>query len=141
LRDLPYIAEGYVLAVQDTNFKYRVAALIRLAPFTTSASEKPSVDGSSQESTVSLEKLRKDLSMSMEMYKLPTLLRILLDEETVPKARVHKILRKQAVEQYFPQSVAGMTDSLPPAVEVWDIADGPEPRPRREWDWGGIEYR
>lgn len=120
---LPYIEEAYVLSVPDIQVRTRAAALIRLK-------------GPSKK--LPLHKLRSDLSATMPLYKLPTLMRVLDEHERFPMTESGRLQIKEALRMYFPQTVNERIEDLPPQVEVWDITKEVSDKPLRPWDWSGL---
>ncbi|PLB49961.1 acetyl-CoA synthetase-like protein [Aspergillus steynii IBT 23096] len=124
IQDLPYVTEGYILAVADTASRYRVAALLRVK-------NNRFPDGSQGSPTLAT--LRQDLATKLELYKLPTVLRILRDKEVIPLTSSGKVKRHEATRAYFPQSVDRDMTTLPTEVEVWPTEQLDDPR--GPWDW------
>lgn len=83
---LYYISEAYVLPVLDLEVRGVAAALVRL---------------NCRNSDVDLRRIRDDLSLSLELYKLPVLLYILKDGEEVPRTASDKVLKAQALDKFF----------------------------------------
>lgn len=120
---LPYIEEAYVLSVPDIQVRTRAAALIKLK-------------GTSKK--LALHKLRTDLSATLPLYKLPTLLRVLDEYEQFPMTESGRLRIKDALRMYFPQTVNERVEDLPAEVEVWDITKEVSDKPLRPWDWSGL---
>jgi malonyl-CoA/methylmalonyl-CoA synthetase len=121
LVQLAYISEAYVVKA-NYNCTQQAAAVVRVSTITDS---------------VNLFKIRKNLHDALPKYKLPTLLRILQEDELIPETSTGKVNRKMIGEKYFPLSVDG---PLPPDVEFWDGKGEDEEVdfPRKAWDWGGM---
>ncbi|KAJ5260480.1 hypothetical protein N7478_012085 [Penicillium angulare] len=83
---LSYISEAHVLPVLDHETRGVAAVLVRL---------------SRENSEINLQKIRDDLSLGLERYKLPALLYILKAGEDVPKAASDKVLKTQALDKFF----------------------------------------
>lgn len=83
---LYYISEAHVLPVLDRVVRGLAAALVRL---------------NCRNSDVDLRRIRDDLSLSLELYKLPVLLYILKDGEEVPRTASDKVLKAQALDKFF----------------------------------------
>lgn len=118
---LPYIAEGYILPVEDPQCDTRVAALVRFR------------DGSVE---INLNALRQDLSKDMPAYQLPTVLRVLRDDETVPRTWSDKVAMMKAIHMFFPQD---SEDRLcGEATEILDISQFMKAETTKMWDLAGM---
>lgn len=118
---LPYVAEGYILPVEDPQCDTRVAALVRFH------------DGPDE---IDLRTLRKDLSKDMPAYQLPTVLRILRDHETVPRTWSDKTALLKAIHMFFPQD---NEDRLcGEATEILDISQFMKAETTKMWDLSGM---
>lgn len=109
--------EAYILPVQDLVTGQRVAAILRSRlPFL-------NVHGSSEVSgdVLTFQRLRADLhSNGISKDKLPTILRVLSDDEKMPVSpTTFKPLKREASKLFFPQSKEGLVETLPPEVQVW----------------------
>ncbi|KAJ5408557.1 NRPS-like protein biosynthetic cluster [Penicillium cosmopolitanum] len=93
LNELPWVREGYILSMPDERCGYRAAALIRLI-------KDPNAD--LQPATFDLPNLRAQLTDKIAAFMLPTALRFLQEEETVPRTISGKIIRRDAARQFFP---------------------------------------
>lgn len=120
LTSLPYIAEGYILPVPDETHGQLVGALARLRP-------GPHLDGSQ----LTLKRLRADLSPSIPLYKQPTLLRVIVDEE-IPVSGQGKLARNKAIDMYLGPSAD------PTHLQKWDLGLEMRLPGKKAWDWGGI---
>ncbi|KAE8151323.1 acetyl-CoA synthetase-like protein [Aspergillus avenaceus] len=114
LKDLSYIAEGYIVPVVDNSGQHRVGALVRV--------EGRSSEGYNEELT--LKTLRRDLAEGLALYKLPTVLRVLQEGEEAPLGCTGKFKRYEAAKVYFPHSEHGDITTLPSKVEVWPLEVG-----------------
>ncbi|KAJ5112956.1 acetyl-CoA synthetase-like protein [Penicillium angulare] len=83
---LSYISEAHILPVLDHETRGVAAALVRL---------------NCGDSDINLQRVRDDLSLGLERYKLPALLYILKAEEEVPRAASDKVLKTQALDKFF----------------------------------------
>ncbi|OOQ87248.1 hypothetical protein PEBR_18219 [Penicillium brasilianum] len=115
---LPYVAEAAVVAVPDPACANQIGAVIRLRP------------GMAQ---MPLDKLRNDLSPSLPAYTLPTKLRVLDDDEMLPRTVSYKIQRKQTATKFFGDSAA--VDR----VQVCPKLQAGKDRPVKAWDWAGLQ--
>ncbi|EPS25150.1 hypothetical protein PDE_00081 [Penicillium oxalicum 114-2] len=120
LTSLPYIAEGYILPVPDETHGQLVGALARLRP-------GPHLDGPQ----LTLKRLRADLSPSIPLYKQPTLLRVIVDEE-IPVSGQGKLARNKAIDMYLGPSAD------PTHLQKWDLGLEMRLPGKKAWDWGGI---
>ena len=120
LVSLPYIAEGYILPVPDDMHGHLIGALVRLKP-ETCLDMLP----------LTLATLRSDLSLSISLYKQPTLLRVVVDEE-IPLSGQGKLARNKAIEMYFTSST-GLC-----YLQKWDLTLEMRRPGKKAWDWGGI---
>lgn len=126
--DLPYISEAHVLPVLDHESGGLVAALVRLRKQTVNQ-----VHGD-----ITLRHIREDLAArNMVSYKLPTLLRVLRDDEQVPLTASGKALKKESLRKYFNISGYLPDQYAADGVEYWgnklDTAAS-----TRLFDWGGL---
>ena len=118
---LPYVAEGYILPVEDPHCDTRVAALVRFH------------DGPNE---IDLHTLRKDLSKDLPAYQLPTVLRVLRDHEMVPRTWSDKTAMMKAIHMFFPQD---SEDRLcGEATEVLDISQFMKAKTTKMWDLSGM---
>jgi malonyl-CoA/methylmalonyl-CoA synthetase len=115
LIDLPYIAEAYVLPVMDFEARELVAAVVRLENKVTSDESHPEVN---------LYKIREDLSSIVEPYKLPRLLRVLQEGETIPLTSSDKARKNEIRQQYFKLSGYRPRDYAVPGVEFFGNETG-----------------
>ncbi|KAJ5532737.1 NRPS-like protein biosynthetic cluster [Penicillium frequentans] len=121
LTALPYVAEGYILPVEDPQCDTRTAALVRFH------------DGME---TVDLKTLRTDLSKDMPAYQLPTVLRVLRKQETVPRTWSDKTAMMKAIQMFFPQDSEDKICGE--ATEVLDISDFMKMKTTKLWELSGM---
>lgn len=121
LTALPYVAEGYILPVEDPQCDTRTAALVRL-------------HGGMDE--VDLSTLRTDLAKRMPAYQLPTVLRVLREHETVPRTWSDKTAMMRAVQMFFPQD--SEYNICGEATEVLDISDFMKMKTTKLWELSGM---
>lgn len=121
LTALPYVAEGYILPVEDLQCDTRTAALVRFH------------DGME---IVDLKTLRTDLSKDMPAYQLPTVLRVLREHETVPRTWSDKIAMMKAIQMFFPQDSEDKICGE--ATEVLDISDFMKMKTTKLWELSGM---
>lgn len=126
LMELPYVSEAHVLPVLDYEAQGLAAALIRLRKSTLCQEEHSKID---------LGKIREDLSSTLELYKLPTLLRILRDGEELPRTESEKVLKSKALEKYFHLSGYRPRDYSVEGVECWSTLVDTSLY-KRPWDCG-----
>ncbi|KAK6723851.1 hypothetical protein SNK04_002696 [Fusarium graminearum] len=121
LTALPYILEGYVLPVADPHCDTRVASLVRLHD---------------NDGKVDLKKIRDDLSDDLPAYQLPTILRILRQDEEVPRTWSDKLAMKKVVQKFFPQD---SDDRLyDESTEVMDVSEFMRAKTNKLWDLSGM---
>lgn len=121
--DLLYISEAHVLPVRDHEAGGLVAALLRVRK---------------QYGNISLQRIRADLATNnMVSYKLPTLLRVLQEDERVPLTASGKTLKRESLLKYFNIAKYMPENYAVEGVEYWgnklDLA-----APTRLYDWGGL---
>ncbi|KAL4802408.1 hypothetical protein BDV18DRAFT_163812 [Aspergillus unguis] len=124
LLDLPYITEAHVLPVKDHGAGGLVAALVRLRK--------------QEGASTTLKQIRDDLAATnLPSYKLPTLLRVLQNEEKVPLTPSDKVLKKECLRKFFHISEYIPDPYAMEGVEYWgnqlDLAVS-----SRVFDWGGL---
>ncbi|EFQ97877.1 hypothetical protein MGYG_00915 [Nannizzia gypsea CBS 118893] len=139
LSELPYIAEAFVVAVPDMEILHRVAVIARLKP--SFKEENTNGIGSEGNSTPNmLFKMRRDLTdLKVAQYKLPTLLRILKDDDIIPRTTTDKVIRKKVIQAYFPQSADCRVEDLPKEVLVWDLKNDKNAESTGLWDWAAAQ--
>lgn len=127
LTDLPYIADAYIIGVPDHEAKELCGAVIRLSKDASPPAE------------VTLSRIRSDLSETLPTYMLPMLLRIMDDEEEVPRTVSQKPIKKKILEQFFGVTDYWSFDSPTPRVESWGNAPEQVEAKTRPWDWCGLQ--
>lgn len=115
-----------MLSIPDSEIRSRVGVLLKLKT------------AKGQRKTISLRQLRADLSETLVMYKLPTVLRILTEEEQFPMTASNRLKIQDALKLYFPQSANESIKDLPAEVEVCDYTEGISDKPARQWEWSGM---
>lgn len=127
LEAIPYLSEGYVVAVPDHEANQLCGALVRVQK-DNEASEK-----------ITLTKIRSDLSDQHPTYMLPVLLRVLQDGEEVPLTVSQKPIRNEIVKKYFLVGDYWSVEKPTPGVECGD--NEPEGREHigAAWDWAGLQ--
>lgn len=68
---------------------------------------------------VNLQKIRDDLSLTTEPYKLPWVLRVLQEGETIPMTASEKARKIEIREKFFKLSGYLSKDYAVPGVEFW----------------------
>ena len=124
LLDLSYITEAHVLPVKDHGAGGLVAALVR--------SQKQEGD------SITLKRIRDDLAATnLASYKLPTLLRVLQNEEQVTLTSSGKVLKRECLRKFFHISEYIPDLYAVEGVEYWgnqlDLTAS-----SRVFDWGGL---
>ena len=69
---------------------------------------------------MTLARIRLDLQNKLATYMLPTLLRKLANDETLPYTSSGKVARQETLRQFFDTTSGVAVDILPPAVERWE---------------------
>ncbi|KAE8382716.1 acetyl-CoA synthetase-like protein [Aspergillus bertholletiae] len=122
---LPYLSEAHVLPVTDPKTGSRVAALVRCR--------------NGQKSNLTLHSLREDLSPYLSLVQLPTVLRVLVDGEEVPRTVSNKVIRRETKQIFFPQTADPSLSELPTQVQWCDFKLDTDLRPQKMWDSGGVQ--
>ncbi|KAB8274701.1 hypothetical protein BDV30DRAFT_225619 [Aspergillus minisclerotigenes] len=131
LLELPFIHEGCILGAPEPDNGTRVAALVRFKSPRASSACATCANGSQP----SLQLLRESLAADLPVYMLPTALRVLGEDEEIPRTASHKVIRSKAIEQYFPLTDSG---EIAEPVELWDLGKSEPSGPRKIWEWGGL---
>ena len=120
------VIDVMVLGVVDEECNERVAAILRLSAI------KSTEDQNVFPNT--LEKLRRRLSekeVSLPLYKQPTLLRLLKEDEHIPTTSTGKPSKRLAREQYFPADFVKSGQVHVCEVNIPAMLSG------KLWDWTG----
>ena len=107
------MAEGVVVAVPDPSCANQIAVVIR-----------PRVDAVTD---VSLNGVRSDLARSLPVYTLPTKLRVLGEEEALPRSVSEKLNKKETVGRYYFESNAAKVEAYAPVQTEKD-------KSQKAWD-------
>lgn len=118
---LPYLQEGYIMPVEDPQCDTRVAALVRKTDRT---------------AKVDLERIRRDLNVDLPAYQLPTVLRVLEDNEVVPRTWSDKTAMAKAVHLFFPLDTEQRL--MVSRLEVMDISEFMKATTEKMWDLSGM---
>ncbi|KAJ5350826.1 hypothetical protein N7541_008553 [Penicillium brevicompactum] len=102
LTGLPYVTESVAVAVPNSSFSTQLGALVRLRK------------GVGQ---ISFRDLRADLAKSLPTYALPTKLRVLCQEETIPRTVTDKVNRKEVLAKYFVGVAAENVETCAPSAK------------------------
>ncbi|KAF3390465.1 Malonate--CoA ligase, partial [Penicillium rolfsii] len=123
LSQIDEIAHAVVLGVNDSGCGQRVAAVVVYRQ-------------RDESGTQGLEEIRRKLSMDigLEMFKLPTLLKIVASSSDIPVSEAGKPIKNKILELYFGEAAVARGD-----VEVWtsDLKDGGVRG--RPFDWDGLQ--
>ncbi|GBF62074.1 malonate--CoA ligase [Trichophyton mentagrophytes] len=139
LSELPYLAEAYVVAVPDMEILHRVAVIARLNP-SFKEEEANSLGPDGKPTSNMLFKVRRDLTeLKVAQYKLPTLLRVLKDDDVIPRTTTDKVIRKKVIQIFFPQSADCKVEDLPKEVLVWDLKNDKNAESTGLWDWAAAQ--
>ncbi|KJZ72286.1 hypothetical protein HIM_08327 [Hirsutella minnesotensis 3608] len=128
LTDLPYISDAHVLGVPDHEARELCGAVVRL---------RKGADQSS--GSVSLARIRDDLSGSLPTYMLPLLLHILGDDEQVPHTVSQKPIKRRMRKMFFGVDDFWSPELPSPGVEFWDDFSDQVKGEARPWDWSGLQ--
>jgi malonyl-CoA/methylmalonyl-CoA synthetase len=115
---LPYVIEAAVVGVPDPACANQIGVVVRLR------------QGMAK---LSLDQLRSDLSNSLPAYTLPTKLRLLDNDEQLPRTISYKIQRKQTAQSLFGDRATAER------VQVWATLQDGKDRPVKAWDWAGLQ--
>jgi malonyl-CoA/methylmalonyl-CoA synthetase len=108
LAEVPSIVEAHVVSVPDPYTMARVGLLVRF---------DPSAHGSKK--SFDLGFVRAHLADKLADYKIPTLMRILKEHDSVVRTQTGKLVRNKTSQKFFP---VAEDFSLPPEIEVcYDI--------------------
>lgn len=133
LLKLPYVYEGCIVPVFDTRNGQRVAALVRLHNF--NGKDQTESKGTHILEMPYLKTLRDHLGKTLPAYMLPTALRILQTGEDIPRTPSLKVIRAEAVRQYFPLS---KSFEYPSDIELFDFSYPHNESLRNAWDSAGM---
>ncbi|KAM4055712.1 AMP-binding enzyme [Hirsutella rhossiliensis] len=124
LADLPYVAEACIVGVPDYAAIQLCGAVVRLR--------------SQVESQITLARIRCDLAASLAAYMLPTLLRVLKEDEELPRTASGKLLKRQILRDYF-----GNADGMPACRVPADVEQCARSRliweGSKPWDGSGLQ--
>lgn len=103
LMDLPYVADGCIVGVPQDAHMELCGAVVRLRQET--------------RSPIRLTQIRSDLAPSLAPYMMPTLLRILVEGEELPRNASAKVMRSQVLKEYFGKEDGQIACIIPADVE------------------------
>ncbi|CAG8225081.1 unnamed protein product [Penicillium salamii] len=126
ISSLGYISESHVVPITDSRLGSRVAAVVTYRDVPDTVPEK------------TLQALRQDLSGTLPISKLPTMLRVLSGEESFPRNSGGKVVKRKLKETFFPQSHDPTLDEMPAEVQICDFYSKTAPRAPKCWDWAGL---
>ncbi|KAF7715917.1 AMP-dependent synthetase/ligase [Penicillium ucsense] len=106
LMGLSEVREGQIFGLADSKCVEHVAALVRVRANSTLCQER---------APLNLLNLRQKLASCLLEHELPTVLRILADEEEIPHGDSGKLMYQKARERFFPPGYESQ-----PGVEVWE---------------------
>ncbi|RDL35780.1 Uncharacterized protein BP5553_06392 [Venustampulla echinocandica] len=127
LLDLPYISQACVLGIPHTVAKELCAAIIRLHQ-----------DANTVLDQITFDQIRSDLAKTLPAYMLPTLLRILREDEALPLTSIGKPIKREIRTVFFKTTDWWSIENPPLDVEYWNnkaVASIGEKDLRRPWDW------
>ncbi|KAF4218734.1 hypothetical protein CNMCM6457_003640 [Aspergillus fumigatiaffinis] len=117
LLSLSYISEASVVPLPDPSVGYRVAAVIRVC------------EGEEALGKVTLQRIRDDLFATLPAYTIPTALRILSNNELLPRSDSGKLIKRVISDTFFNG----------PHTEFWDLNEEADTKAHKPWDWAGIQ--
>ncbi|KAK2868022.1 hypothetical protein FQN49_003234 [Arthroderma sp. PD_2] len=127
LLDLPYISDACAVAVPSHNYKQLCAAIVQFQPDIKSTSQPD------------LAKIRSDLSSSLGVHMLPNLLRVLKDDEKLPRTISEKPIRRQILQEYFGVVNGAPPENLPLEVQRCEKPFVPSREPKA-WERAGLQF-
>ena len=140
LLDLPFVTEGCIFPFPDSDLMHRVAALVRLRErFLCKDDWIPGGNGSNSllhdEEGKYLPLFRRELGRNLPGFMLPNALRILREDEEIPRTTTGKVRKTDAVRKFF---LEGDEWEIQDGVEICGLKDYLEERVPRDWDWGEL---
>lgn len=123
LSQIHEIAHPVVLGVKDSTCGERVAAVVVYQQ-------------GGEEQSLRLADLRRKLAMecSLEVFKLPTLLKVLAHLEEIPISDAGKPIKDQIREAYFNDDAVERGD-----VEAWTVQINESEVGGKPFDWDGLQ--
>ncbi|KAF7593534.1 hypothetical protein BBP40_011262 [Aspergillus hancockii] len=128
LRDLPYIAEAYVIGAPDHEARELTAAIIRLHRGHENRAAK-----------ITLAQIRNDLAVTLPSHKLPALLRSLRDSEKVPHTASGKPVKRGLLQKFFSITNFVPVNYVAKDVEYWGNQYYRILSQSQPWDWCGLQ--
>lgn len=150
---LPYIQEACVLGAPDHAAKELPAAIIRLAPTSTSEpgygarDEEKNGNGTNCKHEerlhhgYTLQRIRDDLIKTLSSHKLPALIRYLDAHEAIPRTHNGKIAKRGLLKQFFGLNGFVAEDYSWPRTEYCGSQKIVVEGEMRPWDWCGLQVR
>lgn len=123
---LAYIADACVVAVPDYESKQLCGAIIRLKR-------------GYARTDINLDKIRSDLRGVVPTFMLPTLLRVMHEQELLPLTVSGKPIKKQIVKHYFGTMDWFPSNTPPEGVEYCSSAPSILEEDPKPWDWCGVQ--
>ncbi|KAE8344155.1 hypothetical protein BDV24DRAFT_160702 [Aspergillus arachidicola] len=128
LKDLHYIAEAYVIGAPDHEARELVAAIVRLHHGHLKSAAK-----------ITLARIRNDLAATLPCHKLPSLLRILHDSESIPHTASGKPVKKGLLQKFFNITNFVPANYVARDVEYWGTRYYQILSQSQPWDWCGLQ--
>lgn len=128
LKDLHYISEAYVIGAPDHEARELAAAIVRLRHGNVKSAAK-----------ITLAKIRNDLAATLPCHKLPSLLRILHDSESVPLTISGKPVKRGLLQKFFNITNFVPANYVARGVEYWGNRYFQIMSPSQPWDWYGLQ--
>ncbi|KAK3345898.1 hypothetical protein B0T25DRAFT_520436 [Lasiosphaeria hispida] len=93
------------------------------------------------EGRVDLARVRKGLFSVVPQYMHPTVLRVLGENEHIPRTYSGKPIKRQILKEFFRTTDCFPADQLPEGVEYCGCEDPAREKegPRQPWDFGGLQ--
>ncbi|KAH8820208.1 hypothetical protein F5884DRAFT_865877 [Xylogone sp. PMI_703] len=139
LMNLPYILEAFVIGAPDHEAKELPAAIVRLRKPYHSPHERLSGAELPGDYHITLQRIRRDLSATLAIHKLPAMLRILNDGEDVPRTPSDKPIKRGLLKNFFNISDFVTPKYCEPNVEYWGNHCEQTRSQTRPWDWCGLK--
>lgn len=118
-----------MLGIPHTVAKELCGAIVRFHP-----------DYNTPPDQMTFAKIRSDLAETLPIYMIPTLLRILKDDETLPLTSIGKPIKNEIRRDFFKTTDWWSIENPPADVEYWSnkaVTVIGEKDLQRPWDWCG----
>ena len=124
---LPYVTDACVLGVPYRDTKQLCGAVVKIR-----------TDGA--EAKVDLARIRADLAGSVAKYMLPVVLRVLGEDEQIPRTYSGKPIKKRILSEFLGTADWFPAEEVPEGVEYCGCGDpaAADSGTRKAWDFGGV---